>query len=110
MRVLQSIEELSEVWKAPVLVIFKHSTRCPVSAAAYQEVDQFATLHPDVPVLLVKVIEQRRASGEVERRTAVRHESPQVLLVKGGVTVWHESHWRITADSLAGIVSSLNGG
>lgn len=92
-----------------MLVIFKHSTRCPESAAAYQEVDQFATLHPDVPVLPVNVIEQLEESGEVERRTGVRHESPQVLVLKGGVTVWHESHWRITADSLAGIVSSSNG-
>jgi len=33
-------------------------------------------------------------------RTGVRHESPQVLLIRDGLAVWHGSHWEITEQAL----------
>ena len=52
-------------------------------------------------VCLVDVIEDREISAEITRASSVRHESPQVLLLKGGRVVWHASHYGITAEAVA---------
>ena len=80
--------------EAPVLV-FKHSTTCPISAAAYREMRQLAT-----EVALVVVQHAREVSREVEARTGIRHESPQALVLRNGEAVWTASHWRLTAEEV----------
>ena len=91
----QELEQLiARSHQAPVL-IFKHSTTCPISAAAYREMQQLAT-----EIALVVVQNARDVSREVEARTGVRHESPQALLLRDGEVVWSASHWRITAEEV----------
>lgn len=82
--------------------LFKHSTQCPISGAAYEQFEKF--LHTqDLAAnhALVRVIESRSASDEIESRTGIQHESPQALLFKGGKVVWNASHRAINCDSLA---------
>lgn len=92
----------------PVLLL-KHSTRCPISAEAY---DQFLKqVNRDassaVDYALVLVVEQRPVSNAVAEELGVKHESPQAILVRDGAALWHISHWRITADALQQQVSQL---
>jgi bacillithiol system protein YtxJ len=101
MRRLRSVDEAREALSQAVVIVFKHSTRCGVSAAAYAQVRSFLDSHPDVPVCLVDVIEDREISAEITRASSVPHESPQVLLLKGGRVVWHASHYGITAEAVA---------
>ena len=101
MQQLRSTEEARDVLRQPVSVIFKHSTRCPLSAAAYSEMRKFLESNPQAPVWLVDVIEGREISMEIARITSVRHESPQVLLLKDGRVVWHASHYGVTAEAVA---------
>ena len=61
------------------VVIFKHSTTCPISAAAYYEMEEF-----EGEVVLVEVQRARELSREIEKQTGVRHESPQVLILEKG--------------------------
>jgi bacillithiol system protein YtxJ len=82
-------------------LIFKHSSRCSISAAVRSDVERFAEKHPHVPVHLVLVIEDRPVSSEVAARLGIRHESPQAILVRDGAAVWSASHFDITAASLA---------
>ena len=81
--------------REPVL-IFKHSTTCPISAAAYQQMSRV-----EREVALVVVQRARDLSREVEKRTGVRHESPQALILRDGAAVWSASHWNVTADAVA---------
>jgi len=74
------------------VILFKHSTTCPVSAAAYAEMSQV----PEEVSLLV-VQRARDVSQEVAARTGVRHESPQAIILRNGAAVWNRSHWSITA-------------
>ena len=97
---LRSIDEVPDVLLQPLLVIFKHSTRCPVSSAAYSQVQGFLESNPQAPVCLVDVIEDREISTEISRITSVRHESPQVLLLKDGRVVWHASHYAVTEEAI----------
>ena len=109
---LQSAAELERLLRhrRPVF-LFKHSTLCPVSAAAYRAFRQFAAAHPGAAEYrLVRVIEQRPLSGEVARRLGVRHASPQVLLIYGGGVRWHASHGAITERALAGALTALRPG
>jgi bacillithiol system protein YtxJ len=88
---------LQESKEKPVL-LFKHSTTCPVSAAAYREFTSFET---EVNAYLVKVIESRPVSKEIESNLGVQHQSPQAIVLSNEKSVWNASHWNITEKSLA---------
>lgn len=77
------------------VVLFKHSNSCPISASAYKQIKQAGT-----DVALVVVQTARSLSREIEKRTGVRHESPQAFILRGGQVVWSASHWDITTDAL----------
>ena len=80
---------------APVL-LFKHSTTCPISAHAYREMSRLDAGAAG-PVALVVVQAARPVSNEIAARTGVRHESPQTIVLRRGKPVWTASHFDITA-------------
>jgi bacillithiol system protein YtxJ len=92
----------------PVL-IFKHSTTCPISAGAYREWQAFLAGPSAVRVdhAWVRVREERPVSLAIAERTGVAHESPQALLVKGGKVLWHASHHAITRRALEAVVARV---
>lgn len=92
----QELEQLiTRSHDAPVL-LFKHSSTCPISATAYQEMTKLPR-----DIALVVVQRARDISREIEARTGVRHESPQALVLRNGEAVWSASHWNVTADAVA---------
>lgn len=68
--------------------------------AALDEVEAFVAAHPDVPVYLVDVRAERALSQSTAARTGIRHESPQVIILRRGAAVWSTSHDDITADAI----------
>ncbi|MFC5403175.1 bacillithiol system redox-active protein YtxJ [Cohnella soli] len=84
------------------LLVFKHSTSCPISAGAREELAHFIedAKTENVDYAIVHVIEDRPVSNAIADRLGVKHASPQAILVKDGEPVWNESHWRITYDFL----------
>lgn len=90
---------LADSQHQPVL-LFKHSTTCPVSAAASIEVDAFEA-EPDAPPCYTVVVQRARdVSAHLADALDVRHESPQAILVDAGTAVFATSHGRIRAASL----------
>ncbi|MBA3804575.1 MAG: bacillithiol system redox-active protein YtxJ [Acidobacteria bacterium] len=77
------------------VIVFKHSTTCPISAAAYAEMSEVSN-----DVSLVVVQRARDVSREIEARTGLRHESPQAIILRNGEAVWNASHWSIKADTV----------
>lgn len=97
---ITSIEQLDAVLGANAgasVLLFKHSTTCPISASAHRRVAVFAEQSPAAAerLYLIKVIESRPVSNEIAARFGVRHESPQILLVRDGVCSWSASHGAI---------------
>jgi len=86
---------------ARLLVIYKHSPICGVSARAHTEVRTLGGVAPHVPVYQVDVIRQRGLSETIAADLHIGHESPQVILLCEGKPVWHTSHFRIKAATLA---------
>jgi bacillithiol system protein YtxJ len=86
-------------------VIFKHSTQCSRSAAAWEEFQSFIADHPNTPCGTVLVIEDRPLSDALEDRFGIRHESPQAIVVSKGSPVWFANHFKVTARALEEAVS-----
>ncbi|WNC13278.1 bacillithiol system redox-active protein YtxJ [Brevibacillus brevis] len=98
---LHSTEELDQfVAEGGKRLLFKHSTTCPISAAAYGEFQAFLQ-EQEVPSAVIFVIEDRPVSNAVAERFAIKHESPQIFLLEEGQVKWHTSHWKITKDAIA---------
>lgn len=93
--------ELDAALAAPTFLLFKHSLVCPTSAAAFRECVAFAAANPAVPTAWLDVIASRPLARRAADLTGVTHESPQVILQRGGRVVWHASHHEITRKSLA---------
>jgi bacillithiol system protein YtxJ len=101
MQPLVTSAQLDALFRAPVALVYKHSTRCPIATMAYQEVQQLLRDRPEAPVWIVDVIVQRGLSREVAERTGVDHESPQAILLVDGEVVYDASHFGVRADDLA---------
>ena len=112
MREITTLEEfdaiLAESELEPIL-IFKHSTRCPVSAAANSRMAAWERAVGDEapPVYLVKVIESRELSNEIAVHLGVAHQSPQVILVRDGFALWNASHGGIGGLALDAALHEL---
>ena len=94
------LEQLLQRSNEDPVLIFKHSTQCPISSAAYEEFLEFTADAEEVPCGVVLVIENRPVSNSIAAELGVRHESPQAIVVEGGHQKWNASHWAITADAL----------
>lgn len=85
---------ISASFQKPV-VLFKHSTTCPISAGVYQEVSG-----ADADINLVIVQNARDVSTAIAEKTGVRHESPQAFVLKNGKAIYHASHYDVTANDI----------
>jgi bacillithiol system protein YtxJ len=81
-------------------LLFKYSTTCPISANARQEMDSLLSGGEPVPVYRVDVNAQREVSDYVAERTGVEHQSPQVILLRGGRPVWDADRFGVTAGAI----------
>jgi bacillithiol system protein YtxJ len=60
-----------------------------------------------IEVVLVDVQRFHGLGREVAARTGVRHESPQVVVLRDGAAAWDADHRDITAEALAEAVRLL---
>lgn len=88
------------------LVVFKHSTTCPVSANAYKEFNDYLNGKPrqDVDYMLVKVIESRPISLQIADDTGIKHESPQIMFLDKKAKVWSATHWAVTKEHITAVL------
>ena len=91
----ETLEQLFAASHDAPVVLFQHDPFCSTSAAAHR---QLATLTG--PEHVVDVARQRQLSRIIALRTGVPHESPQVLVLRGGAAAWSASHRAITAEAV----------
>lgn len=90
--------------KRPIL-LFKHSSACPVSAKADQEMRQLVEDH-ELPVYKLVVQESRALSDEIADTLSIRHETPQAIVLHQKEPVFDTSHFDVTAEALREAVRS----
>lgn len=94
---------------APLAVLYKHSPICATSRVAQDEIAELRRQR-DVPIYVVDVVRQRPLSRILADRTGVAHESPQALVLRNGVMLWHRSHYDIQADAIARALDQATAG
>ncbi|HEY9500904.1 MAG TPA: bacillithiol system redox-active protein YtxJ [Pyrinomonadaceae bacterium] len=87
--------------KQKTILVFKHSSACGVSARAYRELEK---LEGQVNLLEVQAVPD--LSRELESLTGVRHETPQVILLRDGKAVWNASHFDVNVASVSKALES----
>lgn len=98
---MKQLDEIIEESKSKPVAIFKHSTRCGISRMvlrnfekAYNITDEQLTLY------FLDLLAHRDISDEISHKFHVQHQSPQLLIIKNGTVVAHESHHSIQANQL----------
>ena len=100
MRPLEDPADLTQVMEADVAILYKHSPVCSISRAAMEEVRRFVERRPDVPVFVMDVVRQRELARRTAEQLGIRHQSPQVIVLRGGAPQHDASHRQITAQVL----------
>ena len=94
---LELLEIQSQI--QPVL-IFKHSTRCSISRFALKQFENEFDLQDKIAPYFLDLLNHRDISNEIAFQFNVQHQSPQILLLKNRVVVYHTSHENIDATEL----------
>ncbi len=77
------------------VIIFKHDPFCSISRRAYDQVSRVGAA-----VAMIDVSRDRDLSFDVADQTGVKHESPQIVVLRDGATFWHASHGSITTRTV----------
>jgi bacillithiol system protein YtxJ len=99
---LGQLDELVAFSEQKPAVIFKHSTRCSISRFALKQFEKEYDIEDSVDAYFLDLLEHRDISNEIANRFGVYHQSPQLLLIKGGKSVYDVSHSDIDAGELKG--------
>lgn len=99
---VEQIENLKDVSLSHPVLIFKHSTTCSISRTA---LDRLERNWKDEDIQSIKpffldLLSHRDVSTAIAAAFNVVHESPQILLVKNGKVIYHNSHFGIDYKSI----------
>ncbi|MFD2891415.1 bacillithiol system redox-active protein YtxJ [Flavobacterium chuncheonense] len=100
---LEEVNELDTViadsFTKPV-IIFKHSTRCSISRFALKQFEREFSFEGKLIPYFLDLLNYRQISNQIAELFQVEHQSPQLIVIKDGVVVFHESHGGIQASDL----------
>ena len=97
---LGQLNEIIFVSNEKPVAIFKHSTRCSVSRMALKQFENEFNSSDKVTPYFLDLIAHRDISNAIADQFGVRHESPQLILIKDGKAVYNVSHSDIDAEEL----------
>ena len=96
---LESVAQLEEIVKKSKnksQVIYKHSSTCGISRMVLGMFTDSFDMDTDVDLYFLTIQDHRDVSNTIADKFEVRHESPQLLVVKNGEVVFHTSHGAIS--------------
>lgn len=108
---LESIEQLQAIIgssKEKPVLIFKHSTRCGISRMALDRLernwkdDEMQNVMP----CYLDLLKHRDVSDQIAEILSIGHESPQVLFIRNGKSVYDRSQFEINYHDLAALASN----
>ena len=89
--------EIKQASQEQPVMIFKHSTSCSTSAMVLDRLERKWRGNEirDLSIYFLDLLRYRRISDQISIDFDVRHESPQLLVVEGGLVTYHDSHFGI---------------
>ena len=97
---INQLDEITNLSKENTVLIFKHSTRCSVSRMVLKQFENEFVLQDEIVTYFLNLIEYRDISNEIATRFNVVHQSPQLIVIKDGLTIYNASHESIDANDL----------
>jgi bacillithiol system protein YtxJ len=101
---LSSLDQLDVIVEASfkkTIAIFKYSTRCGVSRMVLRRLEKKYDISENEPEwYFLDLIRYREVSNEISSRFSVDHESPQLILLRKGEVIYHNSHSGIDMDAV----------
>ena len=98
----QELENIIQSSNTQPIVIFKHSTRCSISTTAHSRLErnwkEEQTKH--LKIYYLDLLSYRNISTKISETFNVKHESPQVLIIKNGECTYHASHMSISYEEI----------
>jgi bacillithiol system protein YtxJ len=101
---MESLDRFLAESNGSAALVFKHSNLCGISARAYAEMSRI-----NVPIGLIIVQQARDVSNEIETRTGVAHETPQVFIIRDRQVLWTASHGQIKAEAIEAALLEISG-
>ena len=97
----EKVADLIQESEKKTILIFKHSTRCGISRMVLKNFESEWQLpeSDNYKLYYLDLLQNRDVSNEVARVTGVDHESPQLIILKDGKVVHHDSHHSIKAET-----------
>ncbi|RNC85950.1 MAG: bacillithiol system redox-active protein YtxJ [Balneola sp.] len=101
---LTATEQVEDVFKdsnsAPQIIL-KHSNSCGTSYFAKKNVESISEEErKGAPIHLIDVIRSRPISIYLGDKVSIRHESPQVFVIKNGEVIWSASHGGVNTRNI----------
>ncbi len=75
--------------------IFKHSTRCGISRNVLRKFEKQFDSFNQIELYFLDLLSHRELSNMIAHHFNVTHQSPQLLVIKNGVVLAHDSHYGI---------------
>lgn len=103
---LDQLDALLEESTENTVVILKHSTSCGISRMVLRQFESSYAIEDEgnVKLYFLDLLSYREISNEIANRFKVRHESPQMIVLRDKNVIHHASHQGISADKLKELV------
>jgi len=90
------IEEIINLSNQKPVLIFKHSTSCGISSMVLKRFENKLNKNEgDFYYYYLDLLQYRNISNYVSKKFHVYHQSPQLLVIKNGEVLHHNSHYGI---------------
>lgn len=107
---LESIDQLTDIQqesKDKYVIIFKHSTTCSISRTALDRLQRNWNSEEmkEVQPYYLDLLAHRDISNQIAKSFEVEHQSPQLLVIRNGQSIYDRSHFDIDFKSVKEVVT-----
>ncbi|MFZ2522732.1 MAG: bacillithiol system redox-active protein YtxJ [Minisyncoccia bacterium] len=94
------LSEIIEGSEKETVAILKYSNDCGSSARLVSEIEKIASHGKIMPIYLVTVQKHIVLSAKIAEMFEVKHESPQIFILKSGKVLYTEHHKKIDLNRI----------
>lgn len=105
---IKQLDQVAQDSHERPIVLFKHSTTCGISAGAKHRLESnWEEVNSEMDFYYLDLLSYRSISNGIAERWGVRHQSPQIIVIKNDKAVYDTSHGSINAGSLENSLAKL---
>jgi len=97
---MNQLDAIAENSEDKTQVLYKHSSTCGISRMVLNMFSEGYDTDLDIDLYFLTIQNHRDISNTIEEKFGVKHESPQLLVIKNGEVVFHTSHVAIADINL----------